>query len=437
VRGVPQQLLGNAHRSVRRSARFQDVGIYALLDTTRSAEMHRVNLVELPLQITTMKDSEERSTRGVALSTLFPVEPPPPARKPDPLVDFVRGLGLWIIYVDHIYPNVCSNLTLQAFGFSDFAEIFVFVSAYLGAAMYQRALAAGGFPAAIAKLRLRVARLYVAHILTMSALLLLLWLFDTRGTSLNNQSMYAWVPHPAEYGVRILTLMYAPPVAALLPLYILAAPLILGAVWGLSRAPRSVVAFSALVWLAGQFRALDLPVMTRDEAWFFRPLAWQFLFVIGVASRLYSDQWLRFALQRWVIRLELCVVAVAFLLKMAARVPAAVPALVHLGTFARVLGREAGKAHLSPFRLMHFLCLLGLFVVFSARHRQWLSSWPARVAIAYGQNSLLIYCLGVLLATAANLVLVADGGAPMQVAITVLGLVLQCAIAWPLRARTR
>ena len=49
---------------------------------------------------------------------------------------------------------------------------------------------------------------------------------------------------------------------------------------------------------------VDLPVMTRDEAWFFRPLAWQFLFVIGVASRLYSDQWLRFALKRWVIRLD-------------------------------------------------------------------------------------------------------------------------------------
>src|ERR1700690_913841 len=144
-----------------------------------------------------MNDSEERSARGVASSTLLPAQLPPPARKPDPLLDFVRGLGLWIIYVDHIYPNVCSNLTLQPFGFSDFAEIFVFVSAFLGAAMYQRALASGGFPAAMAKLRFRAARLYVAHILTMLALLALLWLFDTRGTHLDNQAMYAWVSHPA------------------------------------------------------------------------------------------------------------------------------------------------------------------------------------------------------------------------------------------------
>jgi hypothetical protein len=381
-----------------------------------------------------INNSEEQSTRAVASTVFLSAQAAPPARKPDPLVDFVRGLGLWIIYVDHIYPNVCSNLTLQSFGFSDFAEIFVFVSAYLGAAMYQRALASGGLPAAMAKLRFRIARLYGAHILTMFALLFLLWLFETRGTRLNNQAMYAWVAHPAGYGVRILTLMYAPPVAALLPLYIVAAPLILGAVWTLSRAPRSVVAISALVWLAGQFRVLDSPVMIRDEAWFFRPLAWQFLFVIGVATRLYSDQWLRFSLQRWVIRLELWIVAVVCLLKMAARVPAAVPALAHLGPFARVLAREAGKAHLAPFRLVHFLCLLGLFVVFSARRREWLSRWPARLAIACGHNSLLIYCLGVLLATAANLILVTDGGAPMQVALTVLGLALQCAIAWPLRA---
>jgi hypothetical protein len=89
----------------------------------------------------------------------LPAQPAPSAIKPDPLVDFVRGLGLWFIYIDHIYPNVCSNLTLQPFGFSDFAEIFVFVSAFLGAAMYQRALASGGFSAAIARLRFRAARL--------------------------------------------------------------------------------------------------------------------------------------------------------------------------------------------------------------------------------------------------------------------------------------
>jgi hypothetical protein len=89
----------------------------------------------------------------------------------------------------------------------------------------------------------------------MLALLLLLWLFDTGGTRLNNQAMYAWVSHPAAYGVRILARMYAPPVAALLPLYVMAAPLVLWAVWGLSRAPRSVIAFSAMLWLVGQFGA--------------------------------------------------------------------------------------------------------------------------------------------------------------------------------------
>jgi len=74
-------------------------------------------------------------------------------------VDFFRGLGLWILFVDHLQPNVWSHFTLAQFGFSDFAEIFVFLSGYVNAGMYERAFQSGGITAALGKLGNREAKI--------------------------------------------------------------------------------------------------------------------------------------------------------------------------------------------------------------------------------------------------------------------------------------
>jgi hypothetical protein len=39
-------------------------------------------------------------------------------------LDFLRGLGLWMIVLDHIPDDVVSWLTLRSYGFSDAAEFF-------------------------------------------------------------------------------------------------------------------------------------------------------------------------------------------------------------------------------------------------------------------------------------------------------------------------
>src|SRR6266849_5273136 len=48
----------------------------------------------------------------------------------DHRVDFFRGIALLIIFVDHIPENVFALITLRNFGFSDAAEIFIFLSGY-------------------------------------------------------------------------------------------------------------------------------------------------------------------------------------------------------------------------------------------------------------------------------------------------------------------
>ena len=60
-------------------------------------------------------------------------------------LDFFRGIGLWMIFLDHIPDDVVSWLTLRNYGFSDAAEFFVFISGYLAGFIYGPIVAAGNF----------------------------------------------------------------------------------------------------------------------------------------------------------------------------------------------------------------------------------------------------------------------------------------------------
>ena len=51
-------------------------------------------------------------------------------------LDLFRGIGLCMIFLDHIPHDVVAWLTLRNYGFSDAAEFFVFISGYLAGFIY-------------------------------------------------------------------------------------------------------------------------------------------------------------------------------------------------------------------------------------------------------------------------------------------------------------
>ena len=55
-------------------------------------------------------------------------ELPPEGFGRDPRIDACRGIALWWIFLDHIPNNIGSWLTLRNYGFSDAAEVFMFIS---------------------------------------------------------------------------------------------------------------------------------------------------------------------------------------------------------------------------------------------------------------------------------------------------------------------
>ena len=80
-------------------------------------------------------------------------------------LDLFRGLALWLIFIDHVSPDLLSWFTIRSYGFSDAAEIFIFISGYTAAFVYGRSLLESGFVIAGARILRRVWQIYAAHIL--------------------------------------------------------------------------------------------------------------------------------------------------------------------------------------------------------------------------------------------------------------------------------
>src|SRR5229473_7321425 len=79
-------------------------------------------------------------------------------------LDLFRGLALWLIFLDHIPSNAVSWITIRNYGFSDAAEMFVFISGYTAALVYGRAMRERGFFIATARILRRAWQIYAAHI---------------------------------------------------------------------------------------------------------------------------------------------------------------------------------------------------------------------------------------------------------------------------------
>src|SRR5260221_10467901 len=85
-------------------------------------------------------------------------------------LDLFRGLALWLIFIDHVSPDLLTWFTIRSYGFSDAAEIFIFISGYTAALVYGRAMFESGFLIATARILRRVWQIYAMHVLLFAIL---------------------------------------------------------------------------------------------------------------------------------------------------------------------------------------------------------------------------------------------------------------------------
>ena len=88
----------------------------------------------------------------------------PPSRR-DLRLDLFRGLANWAIFLGHIPNTALAWFTTRNYGFSDGADLFVFISGYTAAFVYARVMLKRGFFIGATRLFKRVWQLYVAHVL--------------------------------------------------------------------------------------------------------------------------------------------------------------------------------------------------------------------------------------------------------------------------------
>src|SRR3954462_6801388 len=88
-----------------------------------------------------------------------------PEKGRDLRLDLFRGIANWAIFLDHIPDNVVNWITTRNYGFSDAADLFVFISGYTASFVYARMMLERGFIVGATRLFKRVWQLYVAHII--------------------------------------------------------------------------------------------------------------------------------------------------------------------------------------------------------------------------------------------------------------------------------
>ena len=326
-------------------------------------------------------------------------------------LDFFRGLGLWMIFLDHIPDDVVGWLTLRNYGFSDAAEFFVFISGYLAGYIYGPIIQAGNFLAATKRLLVRAWHLYIAHIL----LFLLFTAQIARAVRKFDNPMYKdefnvanFLAHPDELIWQALTLRYKPVDLDVLPLFValvVASPLIL---MGPGASPEPDLAWLRSPVRAGPIVRLESRLLSSGNALVLQPVCMAANVRIRGMVRyrrrgqdLVSDPVTRSAGD---IR---CVDFFAFLIVMTwhnAFLESLIPKWMIKAIY------PIDKTDLDMLRFTHFLALAILVSRYIPRHWGPLTSNWLRPLVLCGQHSLPNFCLGVFLSFGVHYILVQHPG---------------------------
>jgi hypothetical protein len=342
-------------------------------------------------------------------------------------IDFFRGLALYMILVDHIYADPISKFTYQNFGFSDAAEIFVFLSGVSCGIVYSRVLVRRGWTSLTFAITRRATLIYVYYVLASIATILLL---DAASDALKNAGIINrtfLVLHDDPFsGIWSTIFLISPPeLPGILVLYLvltlIVIPLFL--IGAMHRAALTLAA-SAFIWMIAQFYPGLAPRLADHS--YFNPLAWQFLFSIGMFVGLkYDSNWSELRstqIFKWLLFAALAIVIASFLYRFSLVLSSKFQldldwfgiskiAYVHTleNQFAiHIKDAVQMKENLSVVRLLHFLSV-ALLVATYLKSSNPIFRWSGAVLVTRaGRCSLEIFSMATILSVALGIIVVLD-----------------------------
>jgi hypothetical protein len=343
-------------------------------------------------------------------------------------IDLFRGLALWWIFLDHVPETFLNHFTPKNFGFSDAAEILVFLSGLASGSVYGRVARQSGLAAASLRVLRRAFEIYLAQIITVAVLLTEISLLAVRQPSLlDHANLAVFIANPAETMFQAMMLRYSPvDLDPLLLMTILHFGLVL-VLPAMVRWPTPVLIASALVYFLAHWFDWSIPAYPKGVI-YFNPLDWQLLYVMGVWWGMkHIKEQPAILKSRFVASLAAIYLLFSLFITLGWHfhsLEAYVPAVI-----VRVI-YPIDKGDLDILRLVHFSALALLCWRLLPCNLPVLRTRFLRPLVLCGEYSLAIYCVSVLLSFAAHAILnMGWNNLASQTLVSVAGLVIMAAIA--------
>lgn len=343
-------------------------------------------------------------------------------------VDFWRGFALVTIFINHIPGNYYSRFTHANVSISDSAELFVFLAGW--ALRYVVSSREGPQATWYLVLRLggRAVEIYAAHIfITMIAIAML----AASATIMSNPLLLEWHnaaavfydPVPTHIGLSLLTHQLG--YFNILPLYVVL--MAVAPVFAVidRHAPNALLPLSLLIYVITLSVPVPIPTWPTDGQWFFNPLAWQLVFVLGfvIAREDGAGGFVRrhLVVIRW-LSLPIVVAGVLIVWNSWWADPTAMPQ-------PRLLF-ISDKVYVTPMRLIQFLALIAVLSLTYPFIKR-LAPPVVEFLSMLGRHSLSVFCVGSILSLTGQIIrFVYRGDIVVDTVVVIFGIVVMAFAAW-------
>lgn len=354
-----------------------------------------------------------------------------PEKGRDLRLDLFRGVANWAIFLDHIPDNVVNWITTRNYGFSDAADLFVFISGYTASFVYARMMLERGFIVGATRLTKRVWQLYVAHIILFVIYIASISYLALRfGDSemINEFNVAGLVDNATETLRQGLFLRFKPLNLDVLPLYIVLMGLFPPVLWFMLRKPDLTMVLSIILWLTARHFALNLNAYPAGQ-WYFNPYCWQVLFVFGawcaMGGARRSGKLINSPITIW---LCFAYLAFALIMTMAGRFPT-LGGMFPEWLFSAFNPND--KTNLAPYRFIHFVVIVILVIRFVPKEWPGLEWKIFDPVIVCGQQSLAVFCVGVFLSFVGHFELsMSSGSLFAQLFVSIAGIAIMTTVAY-------
>ena len=354
-----------------------------------------------------------------------------PDKGRDLRLDLFRGVANWAIYLDHIPDNVVNWITTRNYGFSDAADLFVFISGYTASFVYARMMLERGFIVGATRLTKRVWQLYVAHIILFVIYIASISYLALRfGDSelVNEFNVVGLIDNATETLRQGLFLKFKPVNLDVLPLYIVLMGLFPPVLWLMLRQPNWTMVAAIVLWLVSRQTGWNLPAYPTGT-WYFNPFAWQVLFIFGAWCALGGARQSAAVIMH-PATLWFCIayMILALAMTMAGKFP----------TFGEMFPQwlystfnPNDKTNLAPYRFLHFVVIVILVIRFVPKDWAGLEWKIFDPLVVCGQQSLAVFCVGVFLSFVGHFELsMSSGSLFAQIFVSVTGIAIMTIVAY-------